>query len=215
MIEQDRNKALFVADSIRQIFGINLPIYIPWGNNTPFEASEYPNIQFVPEETILEEIPTSEFGTNVFGAITFEGGEYNMYNRDGGLVKARFGDYTLPFSCIVNFRRPSNLTKTEVLGSAGTVKEIYGKADWEISIRGIAFNRRNGQGVSAHEQINTLSKWADICDSISVLGSIFRGKGIYNIVFEEFSVQPIVGQWDAIPFQIDALSDEPIELYLV
>lgn len=214
MTGQDRNQALFVADAIRSIFGINSPIYIPWGRNVPYEAGQYSGFRFLPEETILDELPTSEFGTNVFSAIKFEGSEYNMYDRDGGLVKKRFGDYTLPYSCIVSFIRESNITKTEVLGSTGTVKEIYGKADWQITIRGIAFNRRDGKGATAHEQISTLSKWCNICDSIGVLGSIFRSKEIYNIVIETFSIQPIVGQWDAIPFQIDAISDEPIELYL-
>ena len=214
MTGQQRNQALFIADAIRGVFGINSPIYIPWGKNVPYEAGEYPNIQFLPEETILEDMPVSEFGTNVFGSITFESGEYNMYDIDGSLIKRRFGDYALPYSCITTFRRPSNVTKTEVLGSSGTVKEFYGKSDWQLSIRGVAFNRRDGRGVSAHEQIDNLTKWADICDSIGVLGSIFRRKGIYNIVIEEFSEQPIVGRWDAIPFQIDAVSDNPIELYL-
>ncbi|MBB4034891.1 hypothetical protein GGR21_000778 [Dysgonomonas hofstadii] len=210
----DRTNALIFADAIRHIFGINTPIYIPWGKNVPYEAGEFSNIQFVPEETILEELPTSEFGTNVFGAIMLEGGEYNMYDHDGSLVKKRFGDYTLPYSCIASFTRESNITKTEVLGSTGTVKEIYGKGDWQITIRGIAFNRRNGEKTTAHEQISTLSKWANVCDSIGVKSSMFRSKEIYNIVIETFSVQPIIGQWDAIPFQIDAISDEPIELYL-
>jgi hypothetical protein len=88
------------------------------------------------------------------------------------------------------------------------------EGDWQITIRGIAFNQRNGEKTTAHEQISTLSKWANVCDSIGVKSSMFRSKEIYNIVIETFSVQPIIGQWDAIPFQIDAISDEPIELYL-
>lgn len=222
MTGQERNQMLFVADAIRHIFGINTPIYIPWGKGTDFQTKEYSGFTFLPEETLLGldvenntyKLPESEFETNVLGRIRFEGGEYNMYEYDGSLVKKRFGDYTLPYSCIAGFTRESNMTKTEVLGSTGTVKEIYGKGDWQITIRGIAFNRRDGKGVNAHEQINTLTKWANICDSIPVIGSIFQGKGINNIAIETFSVQPIVGQWDAIPFQIDAISDEPIELYL-
>ncbi|MFC4673508.1 DUF6046 domain-containing protein [Dysgonomonas termitidis] len=158
----------------------------------------------------------SEFGTPVFGAITFEGGEYNMYDKhDGNVVKGRYGTYRLPHSCIVEFSREANITKTTVLGSTGTVKEIYGKGDWDITIRGIALQRRDGTGETTQEQINALVRWDNVCDSIPVLGDIFRHKEIYNITITNISIRPIVGRWNAIPFQIDAVSDEPIELFLL
>ncbi len=209
-----RNQDLFVADALRQIFGINSPIYIPWGKDHDWNVSKYEGIDFLASPTELEDIPTSEFGTNIYGQITFDGGKYNMYDSKGGLYKESFGTYHLPASCITTFRRPTNLVKTEVLGSSGTVKELFGKGDWEITIRGIAFNNRLGNAVTAHEAINTLSKWADISDAIGVTGSIMRGKGITALVIDDFSVQPVVGQWDAIPFEISCISDEPIELYI-
>jgi hypothetical protein len=209
----DRNKGLFVADAIRSIFGINMPIYIPWGKNVPYEADEYPNLQLLQERD--EKDDTSEFGTPVFGTMLFEGGEYNMYERkDGSIRKSRFGDYTLPYSCIAEFNRTKNITKTEVLGGVGTVKELYGLGDWDITIRGIAIENRNGTGTTAREQIETLCRWAEVCDTIGIQGSIFGGKGIYSVVINSISVQPIVGRWNAIPFQIELVSDEPIELYL-
>lgn len=210
----ERNNALFIADAIRHIFGIDNPIYIPWGKEMEYTADEFTNIQFLPEsksETVL-----SEFRTPVFGAITFEGGEYNMYDKlTGNIIKGRYGDYRLPHSCIVEFSRDANITKTTVLGSTGTVKEIYGKGDWDITIRGIALQRRDGTGETAQEQINSLVRWDNICDSIPVLGDIFRLKEIYNITITNISIQPIVGRWNAIPFQIDAVSDEPVELFLL
>lgn len=213
MTGQERNNGLFIADAIRHIFGINSPIYIPWGKNVPYTADEYTNIQLLPES---EADAISEFGTPVFGSVTFEGGEYNMYDRsNGSVIKRRYSNYTLPHSCIVEFSRDANITKTNVIGSTGTVKEIYGKGDWSINIRGIALARRNGTGETAQEQINQLIRWENICDSIPVLGSIFREKEIYNITIENISIQPIVGRWNAIPFQIDAVSDEPIELFLL
>lgn len=214
MTGQDRNNALFVADAIRQIFGINSPIYIPWGKDVPYEAGEYPDIRLLPEEDEGDFI--SEFGTPVFGSITFESGEYNTYNRKTGAVeKVTMSDYTLPYSCIVEFSRNAHVTKTEVLGNTGTVKEIYGKSDWSISIRGIAMDNRVWKNQrTAREQMDELLKWENVCDSIPVVGSIFRQKNITNVVFESFSIRPVVGRWNAIPFQINAVSDVPIELYL-
>ncbi|MDU1892757.1 MAG: DUF6046 domain-containing protein [Dysgonomonas sp.] len=209
----NRNKALFFTDAIRHIFGINSPIYIPWGKNVPYEAGEYPDVRFLSEDS--GDTSLSEFGTHVFGSVSFEAGEYNTYNRlTGAVEKVTMDLYTLPSSCIVEFSRPSNVTKTDVLGSTGTVKEIYGKSDWNIIIRGIALENRNSKGLTAQEQIEELVKWDEICDSVPVLGSIFQRKGINNLVFENISIQPVVGRWNAIPFQIEAVSDEPIEFYL-
>lgn len=180
---------------------------------TAYEADEFPNIQMLPE--IASEGVLSEFGTPVFGSILFEGGEYNIYDRKSGdVIKGKYGDYTLPYSCVAEFTREANITKTEVLGSAGTVKELYGLGDWKITIKGIALDSRDGSGTNASEQIETLCRWAEICDTIGVQGSIFRGKGIYSVVIESISVLPIAGRWNAIPFQIEAVSDEPIELFL-
>lgn len=213
MTGADRNSGLFIADAIRSIFGINSPIYIPWGKNVPYEADEYPNLQLLQERD--EKDDTSEFGTPVFGTMMFEGGEYNTYDRrNGNVTKIGCGNYTLPYSCVAEFNRSKNITKTDVLGGAGTVKELYGLGDWEITIRGIAIDSRDGTGTTAREQIETLCRWAEICDTIGIEGSIFRGKGIYSVVINSISVQPIVGRWNAIPFQLELVSDEPIELYL-
>lgn len=213
MTGAERNGALFIADAIRQVFGINSPIYIPWGKNTDYEAGEYPNIKMLAEDEEADAL--SEFGTPVYGSILLNGGEYNMYDRKtGAVVKGLFGDYTLPYSCVAEFRRKANITKTEVLGNTGTVKELFGLGDWDITIRGIALDSRSGEGTKAREQIETLCRWAEVSDSIGIEGSIFRGKGIYNVAIESIEILPIVGRWNAIPFQIEMISDEPIELYL-
>lgn len=213
MTGQERNDRLFIADIIRQAFGLNSPIYIPWGDNVPFVAGEYPNVQFLPGETDETE-QMSEFGLPVLGSVMFEDGEYHTYDRiSGALRKTRYAAYTLPYSCVVEFDRAKHITKTDTLGATGTVKELYGLKDWSITIRGIAIKNRNGSGLSAQQQIDELVRWSEVCDSIGVQGSLFRRKGIYNIVIENVSIRPVVARWDAIPFQIEASSDEPIEFY--
>lgn len=213
-MNDDPIKDIKVLDALRSIYNISSPIFIPWGfKNMPYEADEFSDIRLLPEDK--GDTTLSEFGTPIFGSVSFEAGEYNTYTRNGSIEKVQMELYTLPSSCIVEFSRNANVTKTEVLGSTGTVKELFGKGDWELTIRGIALANRNGTGLTAQEQIDELVKWDNICDSIPVLGSIFRSKGINNLVIERLSVQPIVARWNAIPFQIDAVSDEPIELYLV
>ena len=218
------NKAHFVGNVLREVFGIQSPIYLPnaWFNHPAImpkgyelpeeqevQSLNYEDVRLLPEE---ESEITSMLGTPVFGDITFEAGQYNIYNKYTGIIeKAGYSGYTLPYSCIVDFSRQNNVITTPVLGSTGTVKEIYGIGDWDITIRGIAFNNDKA-GNSAHEQIKQLIAWADLCDSIEVGGSVFLSKGINRIAIKSIDIQPIEAKWNVIPFTIQAISDEPIEL---
>ena len=218
------NKAHFVGNVLREVFGIQSPVYLPnaWfnapgtmpkGYELPEEIKalfpNYEDVRLLPED---ESEITSMLGTPVFGDVTFEAGTYNIHNKfTGAIEQVRYGAYTLSYSCIVDFRRQNNVIVTPVLGGNGTVKEIYGIGDWDITIQGIAFNN-DPAGNSAHEQLNELIRWSDLCDSIEVGGSVFWGKGIDRIVIKSIDILPIEGKWNVIPFSIRAISDEPIEL---
>jgi hypothetical protein len=221
------NKVHFIGNVLREVFGIQSPVYLAnaWFNHpakmpkgyelTGEQKAQFPNyedVRFLPAE---ESGTISMLGTPVLGDITFEAGSYNTYNKyTGAIEKAKYGEYTLPYSCIVDFSRENNVITTPVLGGTGTVKEIYGIGDWDITIRGIAFNNDKA-GNPAHKQINEhLIKWADLCDSIEVGGAVFLQKGINRIVIKSIDIQPIEAKWNVIPFTIQAISDEPIELQI-
>jgi hypothetical protein len=222
------NKALFIGGILTDIFSIKSPVYLPnaWfevpgiqpaGYKPEVQAAQKIDLGWEPEIKAIENSEvTSVFGTPVMGALEFIGGYYNMYNRlNGRLEKARYGDFMLPYSCIVDFSRDAVITETQTLGGTGTVKELYGLGDWQISIKGIAFDGATRvEGVKAHEIINTLKRWSDISDSIPVQGLVFELKEIDNIVIKSFSVQPIAAKYNVIPFTIEAVSDEPIELLI-
>lgn len=215
MTEEERNKALFVLDAVRQIFGINSPIYLPYGNNVPLEEGKFHDIAFIDQEADgNDDLVYSEFGLPVMAPVTFEAGEYNAYDRrSGAVVKRSMAEFTLPFSSTVNLQAENDPITTAVQGGSGTVKELFALGDWRISIRGIALKSRLNAQADAHQQIDELVKWRGLCDSIAVQSPAFRRKGIFNIVIESISIRPVAARWDAIPFQIEARSDEPIELY--
>jgi hypothetical protein len=220
------NNAIFVSNILRDVFGIQSPVYVanawieqngfvPSDYNTPKQQRavfpDYENIRLLPEQEGEE---TSILGTPVFGSITFDGGSYNRYNRRTGEVeKGEYGTYTLPYSCLADFSRENNVITTPVLGGNGTVKEVYGIGDWDITIRGIAFNN-DGYGDSAHQVIRKVVEWSQIADAFNVSGSVFYGKNIFRIVVKSIDIQPLEAKWNVIPFQIRAISDEDIKLTL-
>ncbi len=208
IIHGERNQALWVASIISDVFGISSPIYLPWGKNPSFPPKFPDNIQLVDEDEAEEQ---SIFGTPVLGTFSFDEGEYNTYDKDGKVVKIKMDKFTLPYSCLIEFSRDANLTQTQTLGATGTVKELFGLDDWKINIRGIALNEKN---IKAHEIIDELTKWRMVCDSIPVTGNLFNRKNITNLVIESFNIQPLAAKYNVIPFQIQAISDEPIELII-
>ena len=212
IIHGGRGQALWAASVIADVFGISSPIYLPWGKAAAFPPSEYPVVEVADAEDSLDR---SAFGLPVLGSITFDGGSYKMYDKTSGRVNdVIYGRYTLPYSCIVDFSRESNIITTNVMGNTGTVKELYGLGDWDINIRGIAVNGIDGVKNSAREQIKHLTAWADLNDAIGVTGDLFADKDIQRIVIKSINIQPLEGKYNVIPFQIEAISDEALELYL-
>ncbi|MDR0872985.1 MAG: DUF6046 domain-containing protein [Prevotellaceae bacterium] len=227
LIHGGRNQALWVGSVISQVFGINSPIYIPWGKTfsalpveyeasttgqSPYHLPTFENLQFTTDDEAEER---SIFGLPVLGVVRFESGTYNEYNRSTGVVERReYGRYTLPYSCLIDFSRQSNVITTNVMGNTGTVKELYGLGDWDINIRGIAVNGVDKAKSSALAQIDQLVRMQDINDAIEVSGDLFVAKGIHRIVIKNLNIQPVEAKFNVIPFQIQAVSDEPLELQL-
>ena len=221
------NRAHFIGHVISEVFGIQSPIYVPnaWFDQAGQQAAAYEipkplrnePPQHYQSQLLTEDAPQaySSFGTPVLGVMKLAGGRYNTFNRRTAKVEqTRYEDYTLPYSCLVDFSRENNVIITPVLGSTGTVKEIYGIGDWEINIRGIAFNKGDEKANSAHEIIARLVEWTTVCDAITVEGDTFYSKNINRMVIKRIDVQPMEAKYNVIPFQIQAISDQPIELQL-
>jgi hypothetical protein len=202
-----QQKAIFVANILNDVFGINSPVYLPATTGSDYEALPFQNVRVVTPD---EAERMSSFGTPVMGSFMLEAGEYNSYDREGRMIKLRMEDFVMPAATIADFTRDMVMTQTRTLGNTGTVKEIYGLDDWKINIRGICLN--DSSTLTAHEQADELVRWRNICDSIGVLGGIFERKNIRRICIESLTVRPLQGKWNVIPFEITACSDEAIEL---
>ncbi|WP_166964601.1 DUF6046 domain-containing protein [Yeosuana marina] len=169
------------------------------------------NYQSIPTKPIEDVKKMSWMGTPVMFPMKFKGGSYQYYKPSGVLDQKRLNDFELPHASVADFRRAKNITKTNVLGSNGTVKEIYGFDDWQIRIRGLCLDTPN---LSAYEQHKQLLKWEEIADSIEVIGALFKDKSIYRLTIEDFDFKQPQGKQNVIPFEITASSDEPLELVL-
>lgn len=205
------NQAFNIGALFTQVFGISSPIYLPWGREMEdYNPGDYQGITTVSPE-VAETY--SWMGTPVIGTFILDGRKYYTYNDDGSRGEINLASFTMPYATLVDFSRSMNVTKTKVLGNAGTVKEIYGLDDWSINIRGFCMTdkARNGSK-TVEEQVNALVNYGKVTEAIGVTGLLFNQKGIYSMVIDELSFNPIQGNSSVVPFTIRATSDNPLEL---
>lgn len=190
-------------------FGINSPVYlvnpIGFGRNYPID---YTGVEILTENEAEEE---SLFGTPIMFPIVFKEGTYQIYDAKGRLSGVNYDNFRLPAATLVDFSRAKNITRTNVLGSNGTVKEIFGFDDWKIRMRGICLAEKD---LSEKEQIEKILEWEQIAGSIEVEGDLFKDKEIFSLVIEDINIKQLQAKPGVIPFEITASSDQAIELIL-
>src|SRR5690554_1423259 len=143
-----------VSEIFRKAFGINIPFYI----TEDFRRNAPQNLSFDGIETLpdyYEPTATTWMGTPVLFGATFKGGIYQRYNLRGEIVDVELPDLVLPPATMFQFRRAKNITRTNILGSNGTVKEIFGFDDWIIDVRGFCLDEPNR---SAQSQLKDRSE---------------------------------------------------------
>lgn len=208
----NRNAGYNIAGLVASVFGTASPIYLPWGESRHWNAGEFSGITLIEDEQAEY---YSCLGTPVFGTVKFLGGSYSIYDSKGLLDTTQMNDFVFPYATLVDFTRSMNVTESKVLGSEGTVKEIYGIGDWEINIRGLCLpDSSRLQQSTVKEQVDEISRWMNICDSINVESSLFAGKNIHALAIKSTSIRAVQGKPDVVSFDITAVSDNPIELIL-
>lgn len=197
-----------IANALSAAFGIKAPLFVLPDTAPQKGEAAYASI---PVKTLPEAKKMSWLGTPIIYPMVFKGGEYQIYKPTGELGSSKLNDFEIPPATLVDFRRSKNITKTRLSGNNGTVKEIYGFDDWQIRIRGLCLNTPD---ISAYDQHLELLKWEKLADSIQVQGELFLDKDIFNLTIEDIDFRQPEGKQNIIPFEITAVSDEPLELVL-
>jgi hypothetical protein len=201
-----------------EYFGINIPVYvIPQSvQNSP--VLSYKGLEPLPQSyldaekgALKESVPMSWMGTPIVFSASFQGGSYNRYRFNGETEAITMADFRLPAATMFSFRRAKVIERTNLLGSNGTVKEIFGLDDWIIDVRGICLNEPNQ---TAMEQYERLLEWERIVSSIGINGYLFNQKEIDAVVINEWNDNVVQGKPDTIPFSFQLYSDEPVELVM-
>ena len=195
-----------ISQLCKLAFGTNLPVYltVPIGKE-PVHTAEYGSIRTVERE---EAMRLSKLGTPIVFPVKFTAGSYKFYDYQSKIVEKQLADFWLPPATMVDFSRVKNISRTDVIGGNGTVKEIYGFDDWQIRIRTVCHNDE----LSSREYEKRLIEWSEVIQSISVEGDLFGWKNIHNLVIESIDIRSLEGTPNIIPIELNCISDEPFEL---
>ena len=195
-----------ISQLFKLAFGTNLPVYltVPIGKE-PTHTAEYGSIRTVGRE---EAMRLSKLGTPIVFPMKFTAGSYKFYDYQSKIVEKQLSDFWLPPATMVDFSRVKNISRTDVIGGNGTVKEIYGFDDWQIRIRTVCHNDE----LSSREYEKRLIEWSEVIQSISVEGDLFGWKNIHNLVIESIDIRSLEGTPNIIPIELNCISDEPFEL---
>lgn len=156
----------------------------------------------------------SGVGTPILFPIRFLENTYKKYNAKGEIINAKMETFRLPIASIISFRRDKIMSQTKINGGRGSVKEIYGFDDWQITINGFLIPDASQQEGFKNplEQEKELIKWDNLASSIEVACELFTLRRIGNITIKGINFEPMRGKPNIRAFTINALSDEPIEL---
>ncbi|KAA6347158.1 hypothetical protein EZS27_005327 [termite gut metagenome] len=212
----ETNKLIDIGQAfqlMREVYGFPSPIYLPRLTKEDFVARGYRLPDVWLEEEEMDRL--SRFGTPVVGSFTIQGRTYKMYDEASGrLIERSVPDFEFPVATIVDFERPKNIIKTPTIGSAGTVKEIFGFDDWKINIRGICLDDESRTAFkTAKEQQEVLIRLNMIAGSLELAeGKVFFEKSINSITIEKLTLSAVQGKPGIIQYEIEASSDEDILL---
>lgn len=191
-------------------FGINAPIFITEQiEQTTDNVLDYSGITYLPDYYKRDQ--TSYLNTPVIGLLTFKAGSYPIYTPNGEIANISFDELTLPASTLFSFRRAKNITKTNLLGSNGTIKEIFGFDDWIIDVKGLCLDN---DAFSARQQMSKIELWEEIAGSITISSKLFTSKKIRAVVMEDYRQESVQGSPGVIPFSMTLCSDDAVELIL-
>jgi hypothetical protein len=174
------------------------------------EGADYEGVK---SYIFTKEVALSSLGTPLFFPMTIDG-------------------VLLPNAPMITVSSTKQVVKTAVAGRDYSVKEVISIDDYKINIKGIATNYDPINGVaknsdSIYEEfpedwlvlLNNLykrkrSEKANDTISLPVACDYLRMLGIHYLVIEKISFPPMIGVQSAFAYEMEAMSDEHIELIL-
>jgi len=160
----------------------------------------------IPTREIEEAIGTSELGTPIYDYLHLREGSYTALNDEviqyEGLILE---------TVLIEVNLPRRITKTEVQGRNGDVKEYISNGDHVINVRGMITTKEN---VFPLEKVRLFRKLMQVPQQLSITSQLLNEVfGIDDIVIDGSpTISQIEGTRNQVEFSFQALSDEALDI---
>ncbi|WP_016754618.1 DUF6046 domain-containing protein [Leptospira santarosai] len=123
------------------------------------------------------------------------------------LDPVKIGDYSCPRGTKVTISQEKNYSKSVVPGREGTIKEIVGFHDWQLTIE-FEFVSNTGMQLGAISELSDIkSKWKEM-DSLKIIHPKINALGIMKVFLTRVEF-PDEDRSFELPVRIEAISDDP------
>lgn len=152
--------------------------------------------------------PTNMLGLPVFVQVNFHAAT--------NPVTGEFANGLALLDPLVTVAQPHNLVKTSIQGRRGTVKEYIGQDDYAVSIRAILATNPQAENRFAYPlpEVRRLLALTSLGVALPVSGHLLDVYGIKSLVVANVRLESLPGFVNLQAYELECLSDEPIELSL-
>lgn len=184
-----------------------------------FKMGKYHDVPIVPP------VPPHEDGAGLLGLPLFA--KATFYKAVSGtkpvgatlLPQPRYGPALLTLADpIVQVSRETIIVTTSIQGRSGQVKEYIGNGDFTITFKGVLAPLVNDGRVSRNyptPQVEALRAMCTDGKTLEVVCYLLQPLGIKNVVVKKLSLPPMAGYTNLQAYELECVSDDPIELTLI
>jgi hypothetical protein len=164
------------------------------------------DIAFDDNELSDEAIKISYLGTPVISNVSFKPGSYEV---NGQIVQFEGIDLD---TVLITISQSKNIVTTAVAGGSGTFKEYISQGDYIINIKGLLVSEDDD--TFPEEQVRILNEILKAPISLDFTSEFIDKFDSFNLTITDYSFAQQEGFRNQQAFEINALSDNPIELQL-
>ena len=112
---------------------------------------------------------------------------------------------------LYDINQTKEIIKTKIQGRSGTVKEYIADGDFVINIKGVI---TGDNGVYPMDDVNYLADMLSLPIALKINSDLLATFGIFQVVVESYHIPQIEGGQSQQPFEINCISDRPVELQI-
>ncbi|MDY3352299.1 DUF6046 domain-containing protein [Riemerella anatipestifer] len=153
----------------------------------------------------IEVLPTNQplIHTSATGMPVWDYIEINPSYVEG--TQEYYNGYRFPATTVIEAIRPKKIVTTDIVGRDGTIDELVGLQDWELSIKGLIINYESTD--YPEDEVRALQELCELKSTqLECEGTFLTMLGIRYLNIYRLSLPPTPGYSNIQKFEIEAKS---------